>query len=477
MKRILTVSILLTLIVSFGVSARSPRWNALGGEHRFIIDDTNYSAYPGRVTMFGNELFVMPVSNFLDNDFTGGVLLNVKENMTLAFHYNLASTGANNLRNALAGLDRGEKALSDAERDLRNEEEGTPEWYKARKAVAGVNQSNRLAALDIKPFPDLFWGMKMGNISLGARLALAFGSSSDAASTLVEPIKSETSEVIVARETKVAEEITTSANALDMSLGATVYETPAGDLDLGLSVGLQSFSGDDPNNDARIESTGGLDIAFDARLNKPLGENGTLVPLASLNMGTVPSAEYDEVTAPDVTEVSYMNGDIGVGFRKKTKSNATLITGVVFSYNATSYEPSITIENEENGEVTLEKKEILKTTDTVYSSTVLAGYERIITDWLMARGGVGARFAANTDELLVEEKTEDFRENTEDVTEVVAQKSSTSVDYYYNMGLRTMFRGLVMDIILARNIVHRGPYFLTGGTGNWATEVCVTYKF
>jgi hypothetical protein len=68
-------------------------------------------------------------------------------------------------------------------------------------------------------------------------------------------------------------------------------------------------------------------------------------------------------------------------------------------------------------------------------------------------------------------------EDTEDVTEVVGQRSSTSVDCYYNMGLRTAFRGLVMDIILARNIVHRGPYFLTGGTGNWATEVCVTYEF
>jgi len=61
MKKILIVSVLLTLVVSSGAFARSPRWNALGGEHRFIIDDTNYLTYPGRVTMFGNELFIVPV--------------------------------------------------------------------------------------------------------------------------------------------------------------------------------------------------------------------------------------------------------------------------------------------------------------------------------------------------------------------------------------------------------------------------------
>jgi hypothetical protein len=64
MKRILVVSILLTLVVSLESFAASTRWNALGGDHRFIIDTTNYTVYPGRVTMFGNAIFVIPVPNF-----------------------------------------------------------------------------------------------------------------------------------------------------------------------------------------------------------------------------------------------------------------------------------------------------------------------------------------------------------------------------------------------------------------------------
>jgi len=65
-KKILIVSILLTLVASSGAFAASARWNALGGEYRFIIDTSSYGIYPGRVALFGNALFVIPVANFLD---------------------------------------------------------------------------------------------------------------------------------------------------------------------------------------------------------------------------------------------------------------------------------------------------------------------------------------------------------------------------------------------------------------------------
>jgi hypothetical protein len=475
MNKILTISILLTIVVSSGAFAAPARWNALGGEHRFIIDTSNYPIYPGRVQQFGNALFVIPVPKgdirefyneryFEDSGVVSGALLNVTENMTLAFHYNLASAGAKNLSSALAKF---------------------------------AGQNNRLSTLDIKTFPDLFWGMKMGNISLGARLAMAMDSSSDATTTVEEEIKED--KLTVATETKAVEQ-TTSAKALDLSLGATMYKTPVGDLDLGLCIGMQNFTDEgliyDPEEEkflptsAEIKSTGGLDIAFNARLHKPLG-NYTLIPVLNLNVGSLPSSEYEEKAAPNVTEVSYTKGDIGIGFRDEIKEKGTLIAGAVCGYDAATSKPTTTLEIEKTDEkgnpildeegnpiLEKEKKEWEETTDTTLKATILAGYEFPITKWLIGRGGVNVKFAATTDEVVVQEKTESMKEGEKPVIEeLVKDKKSTGVGYYYNMGFRIVFHGLITDVLLARNIVHRGPYFLTGAADIWATNVCVTYKF
>ena len=477
MKKILVASVLLTLVLGSGAFARSPRWNALGGDHRFIIDDTNYSVYPGSVTMFGNELFVIPEPNFLDNDITGGVLLN-KENLTLGFHYNLVSAGASNLREALAGLSDIDK-LESADRAFGREDEGTPEWLEAQKSVAIFTQNERLAGFEVRPFPDVIWGMKAGNLGLGVRFALARHSISDAASTFGEAILDQAGTAI-GKETSLVEEITTSATALDLSVGASVYETPAGDLDLGLAVGIQSFSGDDPNHGIVIESTGGLDVAFNARLNMDVKEK-TLIPLLGLNIGSLPSAEYDEVSAPNVTEISYTNGEVGIGCRKKVKETGLVVVGILGGYGSTKYEPTITIEKEpaeEGGKVVLEKKAILETTDTSLNATVLAGSELPVTDWLIMRGGINVKFSSINDEMVTQAGTESFVAGAESSMEdVVGERKSTAVDYDYNVGLRTIHSGFTIDVILARNIVHRGPYFVTGASGNWGTSVCVTYAF
>ncbi len=480
MRRILVVSVLLSLVIGSVALARAPRWNALGGDHRFIIDDTNYTVYPGSVTMFGNELFVIPDSNFLDNDITGGVLLN-KEKMTLGFHYNLVSAGASNLRNALAGLGDPD-ALERAERDMRREDEGTPDWLEAQQSVAILTQNERLAGFEIRPFPDVIWGMKSGNLGLGVRFALARNSVSDAASTFEEAIMNQ-SGTVSGKEISIAEEITTSAIALDFGVGASMYETPAGDLDLGLSIGIQSFSGDDPNHSIDIDSTGGLDVAFDARLNMDVKEK-TMIPLLNVNIGSLPSAEYNEVFAPNVTEISYTNAEVGIGCRRDLKEGGLVVIGVLGGYNSTKFEPTITIENEpaeEGGAVVLEKKTILETTDTSLNATVLAGAEVQITDWLIMRGGINVKFSSINDEMVVQEGTESFVTGEEAVMrDVVGERKSTAVDYDYNIGLRISrnhISDVIIDVLLARNIMHRGPYFVTGASGNWGTSICVTYKY
>ena len=465
MKKILTVSILLTLVVSSGAFAGPARWNALGGEHRFIIDTSNIMAYPGRATFFGNAIVLTPIpmvdiresygqQYFVDNGVVAYALLNVTDNMTLGYNYNLASGGLRSLRGALAGF------AMDAD-------------------ASKLDLGGRLAALDLQPFPDVLWGMKIGEVSLGARLSLAMDSDSDATSTVHVPIME--GEEVIGEEIKPVEEITTSARTFDLSFGATMYETSVGNLDLGLSVGLQSFTGDDPNDDIEIASTGGMDIAFGARLNKPLSEDYTLVPLLSLAIGSPPSAEYDEKSAPNVTEVSYTKADLGMGFRKKVRERGLVVGGVLGGYGATTYKPTITIEKgpaEEGGEIILEKKEISETTDTGLNVTILAGCEYPINKWLIVRGGMNVKFAAITDAVVVKREVDNWSNPEENVVEeIVVDRKSTSVDYYYNMGFRTIYGGLIIDILLARNIVHRGPYFLTGAADGWATNVSLIYTF
>lgn len=479
MRRTLIASVILILLASSASFAASTRWRALGGDHRFIIDTTNYTLYPGRLTMFGNSLFVIPVPNFLNNDVAAGALANVTEDMTLAYHYNLPSAGAKNLRNALAGFSDPVE-WDRARRSFTRADEGTPEWLKAKEVFAFYTQNESLAALDIKPFPDLFWGLDIGNISLGARLAVAMGSDSDAASIAEIPIME--GDDVIGMETKPVEEITTKAQAFDLNLGATMYKTPAGDLDLGVSVGMQSFTGDDPNDDILIESTGGMDVAFNARLNKPLGEEkkSTLVSMLRVNAGSLPSPEYDVEVESEVTETSYLGGDLGIGFRRKGKRDGMVLAGVVCGYGATTDKATITAEKapaEEGGEVTLEERELPETTDTTLSATVLSGCESPIRDWLIVRGGVSMKFGLVTDEVVLQEVHENWLTGEESVKDVVADRKSTSVDCDYNMGIRTVFGGLIIDVLLARNILHRGPYFITGAGGNWGTHICVTYMF
>ena len=479
MKKTLIVSVILILLVNSASFAASTRWRALGGDHRFIIDTTNYTLYPGRLTMFGNALFVIPVPNFLNNDVAAGAVVNVTENMTLAYHYNLASAGANNLRNALAGLsDPGE--LDRARRSFTRSDEGTPEWFEAKEVFAFYSQRERLAALDIKPFPDLFWGMNIRNLSLGARFALSMDSDSDAASITEIPIME--GDDAIGMETKLVEEITSKAQAFDLNLGATMYKTPAGDLDLGLSVGMQSFTGDDPNDDIKIESTGGMDMAFNARLNKPVGgeKNSTLISMLRVNAGSLPSPEHDVEVESDITETSYLGGDVGIGFRRNLNKKGMLVAGVVGGYGTATYKPTIIVEKapaEEGGEVTLEERELPETTDTTLSATVLSGCEFPITDWLIVRGGVSMKFGLVTDEVVAQEEYENWLTGEERVKDVVADRKSKSVNCDYNMGIRTVFGGLIIDVLLARNILHRGPYLITGAGGNWGKHVCVTYMF
>ena len=114
-KNVLTIAVLLVLIINFSALATPPVWQALGGDHRFLIDNTNYTAYPGRVTSYGNTLFILPASNatsasyyqqryFTDDGVIGGVLFNLTSDITLGYHYNVGTAGLGNIQTALSEL-------------------------------------------------------------------------------------------------------------------------------------------------------------------------------------------------------------------------------------------------------------------------------------------------------------------------------------------------------------------------------------
>jgi hypothetical protein len=486
MKKALVILVLMLVVSSVAFGA-STRWNALGGEHRFIIDTTNYTIYPGRVTIFGNALFVIPVPKadvkefydlryFTDDGFVAGALLNVSKSMTLAVHYNLDTAGTTNLRKALAGFSYDAQELADAQRTIAREEAGSDDWVADKKTITALSQKSRLYNLDIRTFPDIFWGMKAGKMSFGARLAVAMDNSSDSASTIEDAVMSD-SGAALGKNVTLAQEMKSSAMSIDFQAGATMYETPAGDLDLGIGIGIQSFSDDDPNSGMTIESTGGMDVAFNARLNKALDKDGKymLIPVLGFNTGSNPSAKYDAKSAPSVNEVSYMKGDLGFGIREKVKEKGLVVVGLVGGYGTTTSKPTTTITGEDG---TSTSKSLLETTDTTMNATVLAGCEYPITKWLIIRGGANMKFTALTDEMIVQDKTLTYVEGEKDViNDVLGSKKSTGVSFYYNMGIRTIYNGLILDFLLSRNILHRGPFILSGADGIWASHICVTYAF
>jgi hypothetical protein len=262
-KCVFAVTILLALTISFSAFATPPVWQALGGDHRFLIDNTNYTAYPGRVTSYGNSLFILPTSSadsgsfyqqryFTDDGIVGGILFNLTSNITFGYHYNVGTDGIDNLGVALSELAGPQYANPSLTGRLPAE---TLDEFDERDWAGGLN--TRLARLNVGTFPDLFVGAKFGNIGVGARLALTSATSSFAGRWVIEEDVLDSEKKKLGTMTRSVKE-TSSASAFDLSLGATIAETPVGDVDIGLSIGSQSF--DDEGPVLEKSTYGGIDI-------------------------------------------------------------------------------------------------------------------------------------------------------------------------------------------------------------------------
>jgi hypothetical protein len=375
MKRIIILSFIFCMVVSSVAFGASARWQALGNEQRFIIDTSNYGLYPARIFQFSNAVWLIPRAAYGDNDISAGVLMKCNDKMMWAYHFNMPSAGTTKLSTAL-------------------------------KAYAEKN--DRLAGLEPRVFPDIFWAMKSGTTTFAVRGALAM----DKASTT---------------------DITTNAMAVDINAGVTTA-MPFGDLDVGVGIGIQNFSDDDGTK--VTESTGGLALAIDARLNMPCKKDKTVtwVPILSAKFGSDP-------TESGVVEKSYISGDVGMGMRRMFDKKMVVV-GLVAALNSVTTTPAT-------------GKEVKATT---IAPKFVAGCEAPLTKWLIVRGGANAELSSP--------KNDDV--------------SSMDVKYYYNAGVRMMYGGFVVDWILARDLFYRGPYFISGSGkdgSNLATNICLTYAF
>ncbi|MDQ1327645.1 MAG: hypothetical protein QG641_928 [Candidatus Poribacteria bacterium] len=377
MKKVLILSFIFCMVITSVAFGASARWQALGNEQRFIIDTSNYTPYPARIYQFSNAVWLIPKSAFGDNDINAGWLTKLNPNMMAAFHFNLPSAGTTKLSSALASY---------------------------------TGKNDRLAGLTPRTFPDVFWAMKSGTTTVAARVALAMDKS----------------------DVTTPDSITTNAMATDVSVGATMA-MPFGDVDLGIGAGIQNFK--DDAGGKITESTGGYAITIDARINAPMDKDKkcNLVPILNVKLGADP-------TQKDVTETTYMGGDIGIGIRTMYEKKM-VVGGLVMAYNSVTDKP-------------VGKAEVKTTT---FAPKFIAGCEIPLTKWIVVRGGANAELSSKSN-----------------------GSSSMDVKYYYNSGIRMMYGGFIVDLILSRDIFHRGPYLLSGSGkdgSNLATNICITYAY
>ncbi len=226
MKKLFLVSLIILLLAATSTGfAASARWHALGYDHRFMLDTSNYAIYPGRMLMFSDALWIIPnVAGVPDNMRSG--LLVKKDDCAWAIHYNLpGAEGFSALRAALP--------------------------------TAGGNLPGLAGSL--RPFPDIFLAKKMGDMTVGGRVVLGIAGSENAL------------------------EKAASAMSVDVAAGVT-KPIALGDVDLGARVSMATFSDDATS----IESTGGIGLNVDARLIMDKGEGKKLIPVVGVHYSSDP---------------------------------------------------------------------------------------------------------------------------------------------------------------------------------------------
>ncbi|HID96257.1 MAG TPA: hypothetical protein EYP53_09425 [Candidatus Latescibacteria bacterium] len=382
MKRILIMTLILSLAATSTTFASSARVNGVGGEHRFLIDTQNYNVYPGRALRFGDAAYlVIPRAGA---NAIGGVLVKfgAAKDKVLGVHINFPMPNVSALNNILDTAPTGKAAVD-----------------------------GRLAALDVQPWFDVFYAMELKGMKAGIHATYA----SD-------------------KVTDDVQDIETSATAMNLFAGITT-EVGGSILDLGAGISTQAFSDDDKG--VKTESQDGLGLWAQARCLHRKGESLTLIPMASVALNTRSLGVKGTVTR------SSMDVELGLGMEKMI-GKSRLILGAIAARSSDS---------ETRGGVELTDTELVL-------PRLIAGFETPIKKKLTARGGISRSFVFATDEQAAGKEV----------------KTQETVDMY-NLGFSVRVKSILIDFLLKKDILQRGPYLITGSADDWATNVCVTYLF
>jgi hypothetical protein len=202
------------------------------------------------------------------------------------------------------------------------------------------------------------------------------------------------------------------------------------DLDVGVRISTASFS--DESGAAKIESTGGMGLHVDARLWCKKDDTTKRITLLGLRYKTLPVVD-------GATEFTNTGLSLGHGINRQDKEKRMLVAGVVFDLDMQTATPAA------GSDVGM----------TTMKLTYLTGYEYPLNSWLVARGGANAALS-----LISGDDT---------------AKNGTRSDFYYNFGVRGIYKKVLLDLILDRAVFQRGPYIISGSQADLSTNVCLTY--
>lgn len=228
---------------------------------------------------------------------------------------------------------------------------------------------------------------------------------------------------------------------LGLGFGVTLMEQ----LQASLRFRTHSFTDKDAAGKDVSKPNGGMKLNLNARYWYELDNDVYLIPHFGFEME---SQGISVVTAAGDSKSSFSSTDImlGSGFSSKVLENTFFVADVGITLG------SAEVKTEPPGAPSTTKK----LTDNAFPYYKF-GFEGKVNNWMVARFGA---------ERVWETWSDDDK-----VTGFEAAGSSTNL--YLGAGFKK--GNFVLDLNLDKDLINRGPYFLTGSAGNWSTMASLVY--
>ena len=357
-----------------GAFASTSRLKALGNETRIFLDDSNLFLYPGSLPDF-QEVIAEPFDNW------AGVIIRVNRSNVLGFMLDRPVPSATQLN---AFLDK--------------------------------TDSRRLRGLNVKPWFDLMYGLKVGKaLGLGIHTMFSYDTRGDGVSA--------------------------KASDLNIRIGAGIGLPRAGRLDLALGLNQQDFEDTTPGQ--FLDNSGGRWVEVESRIFFPISDSIYVIPIGRVRTGGID-------VAPDETEVFDLDGGLGMNVHLSVQSR--LFCGLLFGARRETQSPA-------RGPSTTDRVFLIPKLVTAAESRVRGlvfrvGFQRSAMVFKDERVRIG-------EEELIEEIT------------------TFQTDFQLELGLGVRLGRVLLDGVMEKDLFRDGPHFIGGGRhgGGFFSNATITYQF